>query len=52
MTRGASNPHDGVSVPPDEVEAHLACGWQLLNPCPDCDAVRLAPPCPEKDSPK
>ena len=52
MTAGGTSSRDGVSVPPDEVEAHLACGWQLLNPSYEHEDVLLAPPRQEKDLPE
>jgi hypothetical protein len=34
----------GIYIPTDDVSAHLANGWKLLDDCPGYDEVLLAPP--------
>lgn len=34
----------GHYIATDDVSAHLACGWRLLDDCPGHDEVLLAPP--------
>jgi hypothetical protein len=34
----------GHHVPTEEVSAHLANGWRVLDDCPGYDEVLLAPP--------
>jgi hypothetical protein len=34
----------GFYISTDEVSAHLANGWVLLDDCPGCDECLLAPP--------
>lgn len=34
----------GFYIPTDEVSAHLANGWRVMDDCPGCDECLLAPP--------
>jgi hypothetical protein len=40
----ASSRPRGVYVPPEEVNALLANGWELLDDCPGSDEVLMLPP--------